>query len=534
MSDSNAQDDDSWGSENDEVLDDKEHEAPTKEKGESCQERESNEIPYPIQTRISLDFAKMRMNKCEGHELPVHPSARWKWAVKNIVSSIRSAYAFLPKEASDMRLYELKEYLRSPRMRIELDRALFVQEIDEDFQHRQPIHFDSNNIESTEIPSPPSHLFAICRQILRQPRRRRTNAELTVLLEMLELNPYILQSLDIPLRMQLARRMRIKRYKSGEVIFRPGEEECALRFVFSGKIEMQVDIGLRLVLGVYGPGDIFGDNILHSTAPRRMTAVCRGDCNIAIVRRFDIEKARKALIRQDELEKACFLKKLPHFSVLFDKDLLCLGKLFKRRNFKDTEVICEQGELCTSLFYLIGGECRVIKTLMRSDGPYFLEVHHYTTYQIFGSCDLTFESATSAANLGQNTVSVIAQGVCEVIEVPVQSLQHILNHSPGQYSSCFWHMCEYLTEVNKWFSARVVELILEKRRDWTNYKEKTLKSEIASYKKQFETKSGTVDFSIPVISSPPKSPSSPTSPKTLRSTPSPRLSNVSQKLQPNK
>ena len=60
MSDSNAQDDDSWGSENDEVLDDKEHEAPTKEKGESCQERESNEIPNPIQTRISLDFAKER------------------------------------------------------------------------------------------------------------------------------------------------------------------------------------------------------------------------------------------------------------------------------------------------------------------------------------------------------------------------------------------------------------------------------------------------------------------------------------------
>ena len=73
MLDSNAQDDDSWGSENDEVLHDREHEAPTKTNHESCQERESDKIPNPIQTRILHGFVTMRMNKCEGHELPVHP-----------------------------------------------------------------------------------------------------------------------------------------------------------------------------------------------------------------------------------------------------------------------------------------------------------------------------------------------------------------------------------------------------------------------------------------------------------------------------
>jgi len=316
--------------------------------------------------------------------------------------------------------------------------------------------------------------------------------------------------------------LRMRHYKAGENIFEVGQEGCALYFILTGTVEMKVDIGLRLALGAYGPGDTFGDRQLSTSRPRRVTATCKCDCAIVSVKVKDIEKSKKAVRRLDTLDKVRLLRKLPYFIQVPPDDLMSLAEHFHRRSYKDKEVICAQGEIPTSVYFLFGGECRVIKAVHIPKGapePCFLEVHHYTGRELFGTCDLSFDSA-DPGHAAPMPVSIVAYGFCEVLELPMHGL-HLLSNGPVNVALRLVNEC--LRDIDKWFNDRVVELVLRQRRDWTAFKESTLKEEISSYDRRFDT-NGQDDLPLRAVSvSPPRSPSSPSSPKTLRSTPSPRL-----------
>ena len=487
---------------------------------------ETRVVPKPRRP-VMKRFTMMSVSKSDVLPLPSRavPSARWRWAARRVVQEIRSVRMFMPTAEGESRSREMKEILRTPAMRLELDRALFSHENDEELQHKKLVNFNKGGDQEVETFRPAApHLFQICSKILRKPRRRRENADLMILLEMLELNPFLLDSLDTPCRLQLARRLRIRRYKSGERIFEAGKEECALYFIFTGSVEMGVNIGVRLTLAVYGPGDTFGDQQLKTPRVRRVTAKCREDSEVAIVRFKDIDKSKKALHRLDTLEKLRLLQKLPYFVHMGTDELTRLAEQFRRRSFKNKEVIVAQGDTPTALYYLVRGECRVIKAVSIPKGaaePCFVEVHHYTGQEVFGNCELNSDSA-SPGNSEPMPVSIVADGFCEILEVQVNSLHHLSSHGAHgapQLPSALRMVSECLRDIDRWFHEKVVELVLHQRRDWTAFKQSTLKEEIQSYDRRFELNVQD-DLPLPVAVSPPRSPPSP---KLPRSTPSPRL-----------
>lgn len=84
------------------------------------------------------------------------------------------------------------------------------------------------------------------------------------------------------------------------------------------------------------------------------------------------------------MEKALeYLKKIPLFSYLHEKDLKSIASLIKEREYKKGDIIVKQGDEGVGLFIIKKGKVKVSKTLssgkvldiaVHSDGEYFGEL----------------------------------------------------------------------------------------------------------------------------------------------------------------
>ena len=82
-----------------------------------------------------------------------------------------------------------------------------------------------------------------------------------------------------------------KVFQMGEVIFKEGEEGNRAFVVQRGEVEISKTIdGKRTVLGVVGPGGIFGEMALIDEAPRMATAVTLDVTTVILVSRQMLEQ----------------------------------------------------------------------------------------------------------------------------------------------------------------------------------------------------------------------------------------------------
>jgi CRP/FNR family transcriptional regulator, cyclic AMP receptor protein len=81
-----------------------------------------------------------------------------------------------------------------------------------------------------------------------------------------------------------------KVFQMGEVIFKEGEEGNRAFVVQRGEVEISKTIdGKRTVLGIVGPGGIFGEMALIDDAPRMATAVTLDVTTVILVSRQMLE-----------------------------------------------------------------------------------------------------------------------------------------------------------------------------------------------------------------------------------------------------
>lgn len=97
-------------------------------------------------------------------------------------------------------------------------------------------------------------------------------------------------------RAALASLLQPRGLRTGETVFHQGEPGDELFLVREGRVQVftTTDTGERIVLGQYGPGDVFGEISLFDGGPRTATAVGAEDSQLVVLDRESLFK----LLRQ--------------------------------------------------------------------------------------------------------------------------------------------------------------------------------------------------------------------------------------------
>src|SRR5207248_7876951 len=84
--------------------------------------------------------------------------------------------------------------------------------------------------------------------------------------------------------------MRPRAYRRGEVVFHQGDPGEALHVVRQGRVKIVLlsESGEEAVLGLLGPGDVFGEMALLDGGPRSATIVALEPVETATLRRDDL------------------------------------------------------------------------------------------------------------------------------------------------------------------------------------------------------------------------------------------------------
>jgi CRP/FNR family cyclic AMP-dependent transcriptional regulator len=98
-----------------------------------------------------------------------------------------------------------------------------------------------------------------------------------------------------------------RRLAEGEVLFKKGDKADALYGIRRGAIRVETgsEDGVRLILNVFGAGDVFGEIASLDGGPRTADAIASEDCELLLLRRNDLlsllEREPQVAVRLIEL-----------------------------------------------------------------------------------------------------------------------------------------------------------------------------------------------------------------------------------------
>lgn len=201
----------------------------------------------------------------------------------------------------------------------------------------------------------------------------------------------LLDDLSEKMAARVVKEALILSFPAGETICRQGEYEDVFYLILSGEVEVSTSTPKRgrMVLGILGAGDFFGEMGPLSGQPRTATVTAR---ERTIVLAFPREiflalhkgdSRLKQAIDRKYIERSLrtHLRQVSIFSGLSDPELNALAGRIQLRSFKKGEVIIRQGEEGDSLYLVRSGFVKVslgelprekILTYLR-EGSYFGE-----------------------------------------------------------------------------------------------------------------------------------------------------------------
>jgi CRP-like cAMP-binding protein len=107
----------------------------------------------------------------------------------------------------------------------------------------------------------------------------------------------------------------------------------------------------------------------------------------------------------DEAQIVDFLKRVPLFSGLKEKQLKKIAGRFRERTYKNGDVIVEQGKMGIGLFIMVEGAGKVIRT--HGDGT-VLEIDTVGPTDFFGELSLLDDMPRSASVVATSDVKCVA------------------------------------------------------------------------------------------------------------------------------
>ena len=103
-------------------------------------------------------------------------------------------------------------------------------------------------------------------------------------------NCFLFQGLGSEERDQLVSRAHIRRFASGETIFRMGAPGASMMAVLSGEVRISIfsPEGKELLLAILHPGEVFGEIALLDGKERSADATAMTACSLAVLDRRDV------------------------------------------------------------------------------------------------------------------------------------------------------------------------------------------------------------------------------------------------------
>lgn len=193
---------------------------------------------------------------------------------------------------------------------------------------------------------------------------------------------------------QIIDAMKIKKYNTGDVVFKKGAKKARKLFVV---VRGKLKLGQELL----EPYHILGENEMKRNSLDKFTekAVAEADCVVAEINKKSLEKCMDAKISKfsDVNELLLVLKKVSLFRYLTTENLKMIVKVIREQAFADGSCIITQGEIGDKLFIIKTGSVSIVKNneVVRS-----LYADNY-----FGERAIVFNETRSATVMAVGPVS---------------------------------------------------------------------------------------------------------------------------------
>lgn len=319
---------------------------------------------------------------------------------------------------------------------------------------------------------------------INHPSYKRTNQEIFLIKLMLR-QVEALQSVPSQSMDHICRHVRRKRVPKSELVAKKGDSATECFIVASGQIDVEVQVPDKknpgqlttIVVFHFKPGDFFGDYGLQEASASR-TADCRAktDCEIlSIPKSVYCKHMLHYMHGNRDLKKEYFIKKLtaPLYPSKFleivtndshdkfsqyDKQLTEQMNWMVCKSFKKGSVIGLQGHPSRSLFFVVQGLVRCLKTVFVNGKPLILEIGKYQKGQAFGSQFSQIEE--------KNVHTWVAEGPVTLYTIGKSDFQKL-----------FRTVCVtlYKNATNQLeVSPGYLRKALKQQADWSQYKKKLI------------------------------------------------------------
>ena len=168
---------------------------------------------------------------------------------------------------------------------------------------------------------------------------------------------------------QLAAKLKLERYKTGEAIIRQGEPGDRFCFIQRGNCTVAIaDVsGLDHEVAQIGKGDFFGEVALVQPIDRTATVRAQSDVEVlSLAREEFLNIAEKSAVPTHELlaqiRNAAFIRNHRFFATLAPSEVRSVLQRIKERKVEATQVVVQQGEEGNALFLIREGTCDVEHT----------------------------------------------------------------------------------------------------------------------------------------------------------------------------
>lgn len=214
---------------------------------------------------------------------------------------------------------------------------------------------------------------------------------------------------------ELTTNMKLYKLKPGSNVFEQDKPGSTFFIIKKGKVEISVDNSVREVLE---QGKGFGEVALIQEIKRNSTAKCLSDTELWGLSR---EKYRAKLsIHQKKQyeENKEFIRSIPLFNLLKDKDIDSLIDVLALHTFNQCEIIVNEGDPGDLLYIIKSGN---VGCYIKGE-----EVRKQSTGDFFGEQALLYDTKRTATVIALDTVCLLSLGRNDLDRVLGNQLQTII------------------------------------------------------------------------------------------------------------
>ena len=249
-------------------------------------------------------------------------------------------------------------------------------------------------------PSERVHVTAL----LKKDARLRTPADVEAMAKFLQTIDAFAQ-LSLPVCVDLARHVRLRRYNREEIIYREGDDATSFYVIMTGAVGTRVTpqlayseeekhgasdtAGEGYIAGIEHAGASLGaDSFSAQLLPRHSsTRMAIERCELLVLDMSDYATIVRLHRRDEEKQRMHVLKHVKAFELCTAEELWHIAQHMQPLRLSKNQIVFTQGEPADKIFFVSQGECRAIYTTPHTattDAPMYLDLGRLRAFSFFG------------------------------------------------------------------------------------------------------------------------------------------------------